>query len=253
MILLSLCAKGSFERYRFGEPRIIDTPFVGDAAIEELQAASTGRRMLFLIHGFNSDQDGAIASYRIIEQELKNHGLLGPGGRYDDVCGVLWPGSVPVGYWIAEHRAAVAGGQLSEILGQLKCASINIETHSLGARVAMGVLEADCPTIREVILTAPAIDNNAIDTGTKWGGLIISKVGRVLVCYSSRDSVLSGAYRWFGSVFHGGIGGHQGLGCTGPDKAELPGNVRLCDGSQYIPDHSAWRSADKFYGCWGGL
>ncbi len=257
MILLSICKPGIGARYAFDDPRIIDTEYVGQAAISYLQEHCNGRRIIIFTHGYNSDRTGAIESYRIIEQKLKDRGLLGPLGRYDDAVGLLWPSSFSAGYWIAEGRATQAGGKLFDIFEQLKCASISIETHSLGARVAMGFLSKGVNLISDLILTAPAIDYESLECGTVWGDKVRVMVGKALVCYSTQDQVLSQIYRGFGSLARHPwppFKGDSALGCVGPsDPAKLPGNVALCDGSAYIPDHSAWRSADQFYERWSKL
>ncbi len=255
MILLSLCEPGIGARYRFSDPRILDDPKgAGDLWKSRLYDQTVGRRRLFLVHGFNSDQTGAIESYRIIEQKLKDHGILGPGGSYDDVCGVLWPGSIPVGYWIAEARASTAGAKLAGIVKELQPVCVSIETHSLGARVAMGLLEAAYVPLQDLILTAPAIDYESLEYGTAWSDKVRTQVHQALICFSTQDKVLSQIYRGFGSWWRHPFKGDSALGCVGPsDRTKLPHNIKLCDGSAYIPDHSAWRSADPFYECWSKL
>ncbi len=158
------------------------------------------RKVDILIHGYKNSFLGADKAYRKIDQNLEDYGIHG------ERIGFFWPGSwAALGFSIAEVRANKSGVLLAELIDFLSTvckATVTIETHSLGARVALTALKnLKSDPVSRVILTAPAVDADCFLPGKEFAG-IGSKVkdAPIQVLHSVNDSVLKVAYppaNWF--------------------------------------------------------
>ena len=193
-----------------------------------------GKKVLVLVHGFNvSDPDDAYATV-----------ALTIGHMYDYVVGVHWPGSrVPLFFRLAQRRADKAGQLLASALRHID-ATFDIEGHSLGCHVTLEALKY-LTTVRNVILAAPAVDNEVLQRGYEYEECMDS-VSSCLVAYSRFDSVLAKAYRladW-----------DNALGLTGPEDATLCAKTIIpFDCSAFVKAHSDYKKAEQFYAKWLSL
>lgn len=109
---------------------------------------------------------------------------------------VLVAAGVAANPWsVASARAEMTGGTLGVILGRLDQEGCVLIGHSLGGRVAAGAAQvlgsgADLPRLESVHLLGAALDSSG-----DWRALAESTTEGVFNYYSSRDKVLSVAYR----------------------------------------------------------
>lgn len=204
----------------------------GDVSIGELQNQCRGQQVDILIHGYRNEFDSALAAYISMNASLSDAGI--PGQR----IGFFWCGSwAKLGFTFAVLRtkkAAVELKRLTDALNDAGC-TVNVETHSLGARVALQALKIGARFDR-LILTAPAVDADCLALGGEFGNCI-RRVRQATVMWSARDSVLRWAY-WVASGFR------KALGLVGP--APNPG-VRSRDLTLEVSEHSAYKSVPAVY------
>lgn len=193
-----------------------------------------GRRVLVLIHGFNVTD--ALDAYARIGLHVCTW--------YDAIIGVTWPGSaLAFGFWWAARRADQAGRMLAETLGTIR-ATIDIEAHSLGCRVALEAMRQGA-ACRSLILAAPAVDDEWIEKGERYGEGV-SGVQRVLVAHSRADGVLRYAYKLAGL--------DTALGQNGPRmNGQVPRNVRSVDLTASVASHGDYKRDPEFYSAWRDL
>jgi esterase/lipase superfamily enzyme len=195
----------------------------------------TGRRVLALIHGYRVAH--AYDAYREIARNI--------GDLYDVIVGVSWPGSRPLlGFWWACQRSGKAGELLAAALRPLQAASIDLEGHSLGCRVALETVRCGLP-VRDVILAAPAVDDESIEIGERYGERLAA-CRRVVVGYSSHDEALAYGYRM--------LRWDKALGLHGPRRnAWLPDCVRAVDCAADVADHGDYKRSATFYAAWRSI
>lgn len=228
---------------RFGPPMLAvgDKLHIGNDAIAELRSRCDGERVLVLIHGYNSDVTEARAAY----QDIEGHVL----DWYTVVVRCYLPLSrwVP-GFWQAWGRADDGGALLRSIFDGLPAASIDVETHSLGARVWAWMFSGAAPVAgqwRNAILTGAAIPQLSLDLGGGKYYRATQNFVRVLVAHSEHDSALKG-YEW------ATLRTVRCLGLRGPTPQSAP-CVRGFDCSPTVPNHGGYRHSAQLYGAWKGL
>jgi hypothetical protein len=192
--------RGLTSRFRFGTPVLKfgtlahgGEVHIGKGGFPPLN----GKKVLLMISGFNNSAMEAERSYLQILDQLQLREI----GDYDIVIGLLWPGHEALGFGLAEMAADKAGRMLWEVLGGHK-AIIDVETHSLGARVILqammhGIWSHNEIAVRNLILTSPAIPADSLDIryGKYWEA--VGHTYRTLVAYSRRDPVLKVWYhKW---------------------------------------------------------
>lgn len=187
-----------------------------------------GSRVLILIHGYRTDKESIQSAYTEIANRMAAH--------YDHVIGFVWPGGwARIGFWpsrIRAERSADALYGLLKFLTRLRC-TVDIQTHSLGALVA---LRTPLTTVRNLLLTAPAVDDTELENAPGC---------RVLVYHSRLDPVLKYWYRLSRFGLHGA------LGLKGPrDPERVPQNVQMIDCSASVGEHGGYRKSDAFYAHW---
>lgn len=194
-----------------------------------------GKRVLVLVHGYRVTD--ALDAYARIAIHM--------GGMYDEVVGVLWPGSrILLGYLLAQWRAIGAGERLAAALQPIR-ATLDIEGHSLGCRVAMEALRAGGIYPRNVILTAAAVDNESLQRGERYGAACAA-AHQIVVAHSRRDDVLRTAYT-LGSW-------DRALGLCGPQcRTKLPSNVQCLDLTDQIGGHSDYKRCAGLFSAWRAL
>lgn len=190
-----------------------------------------------LIHGYHTDEHGAQQSYETIARCM-------PDLRF---CGYLWPGGViAIDFPLAVIRAKDAGARLRDVLnGTVTAKPIDVQTHSLGARVALEALKYGAGIqIRHLILSAPAVDDDSLNVGGEFAGALDNCVS-INVFYSRRDPVLAKDYP-LGTLFR-----EQALGLNGP---KIPrARLRAFDCSAVVDSHSGYRSAPQYFQAWRSI
>lgn len=251
MKLLSFRANWSSELF-VGEPLYRDDSgqVYGDgaSAVDRLGGDVKGKRILFLIHGYNVNYAGVIAAYCEVEANLRKYRLLGPEAKYQDLVGVLWPGHTALGFAPAIYSANRTGDRLAAVLAQLRGCRITLETHSLGARVALQA--ARVLRLEQLILTSPAVSDTCFEPGREFSSQYARSVD---VCYSQNDPVLGVWYRGFEWIAAAATlsSGSMALGLTGPaDPRKCPPAIHAEDFSGYIRTHGGWASCAAFYRYW---
>jgi len=240
---------------------IRNVPLVGNGVevpMTEVELASKidGRRILLLIHGYNNERDEIRGAYERIAREMDARGLVGDNAAYHEILGIVWPGGkLGVSYAPAKLRANAMSDAFFARLRWMtaRAAAVDINTHSLGARVALKALQNATPDepigstpnaikIRNLWLTGPALDDESIERGYKFFAATRA-VERVHVIHSREDEVLR-------YLFPFGDGG-RALGYQGPFRpqriADHSPNVRIVDGSQVVGDHSAYRKSPEIF------
>ena len=220
--------------------------------LDEVSTAITGRRVCLLIHGFNTTLKSVLRAYAELQEGVRQAGLLNSNG-YELVMGLAWPGwdSAP-GYLPARGSANRAGLLLRKLLQQLQpaAAAIDVQTHSLGARVALSALRAaKTELVCNLLLSAPAVDRGILAKGRMFHNSL-KACQRCLVYYSRRDKVFRHSFP-LGDLADGI---QQALGLAGPQnpKAVLRQhpNLYLVDASTVISDHSGYRHSASYFAHW---
>ncbi len=200
-------------------------------------ALCAGKRVLVIWHGYRVEEPTR-AYLRILSRV---------GHLYDVVVFGFWPGSdLMLGFWMAKRRAMRAGQMAAAALGPIShvAAALDVEGHSLGCRVTLESLACGL-SVRNCILAAPAVDDESIQRGERYG-YAVDRAKSVLVAYSSRDDVLGGAY-YVGSL-------DRALGLHGAqDRAWCAPHVRFVDCSATADGHSAYKGDPTFLDAWEAL
>jgi len=213
--------------------RISDT---GEAITKgQLQDMLAGRQVDIFVHGYRNEFEGAANAYNTLSTQLDGKGMTDSAR-----IGFFWPGSwARVGFSMAVARAKRAGLELAELIDYLKLAGckVTVETHSLGARVALCALK-EGPSVDCLILTAPAVDYDSLALSGEFQNAVY-KAGKFTVMHSKRDSVLKFAYRalnWFTPA----------LGLVGPESPK-PLRVAVRDMTAVVDNHGAYKDVDAVF------
>lgn len=187
-----------------------------------------GDRVCILIHGYRSDFYGIQHSYSSIFNRI--------GRNYEHVIGFIWPGGWSrISFWTSGRRARASSEPLERLVMELsdKQAVVDIQTHSLGAEVALGVDSY----VRNILLTAPAVGAmRVLDTNYQ-------PCKRMVIYFSRYDPVLKVWYR----VSKFGFG--RALGLRPIVRADYP-NLRFVDCSNIIHDHGGYRKSQLVMEHW---
>ena len=211
-----------------------------------------GKNILLLVHGYNVKTKSVVEGYGQVVGNLSHEGMLAPTlGGYDEVIGFLWPGGcTPIGFIWDAFRAGTAGKHLRQALGTLAetAASVDLQVHSLGARVALEALRGGTVRVRNLLMAGPAVDNESIQIGETYE-TSCRACERVAVFYSNNDKVLRFAYR-LGDAPEC----DRALGACGPEEAsKITPNTHLFDCSPFVHSHGGYRKAPEMYNFWREL
>jgi esterase/lipase superfamily enzyme len=222
---------------------------VSQAAILD---GATNKHVLILVHGFNNPIENVTKAYWELVSALDQPGLNGPTG-YGLIVGFTWPGArTPFGYFGAGPKATRSAPFLRELINALRpvALSVDVETHSLGARVALKALVEPKKTfVDNLLLTAPAIDNNILEPNETFFDSV-SSCNRCFVYFSKKDPVLKGGF-WIGDILDGI---HSALGLRGPRSKAITldktPNVYVVDCTARVSSHGGYRKTSQFYEHW---
>lgn len=202
-----------------------------------------GKSILTLIHGYNNEFEDIVRAYGMIQSKV--HENLDEW--YDEVVGFTWPGGDSrLDWYEPKRRAGVVAPRLAQLISLAgpEIENIDLMSHSLGARVALGALNIVEPSaVRANFLTASAVDNEDIEIEEKYFYAVKSGAIESIVFHSKRDGVLKSAYRiaeW-----------DNPLGLFGPEDPwsvmeHLP-NVFVGNCKNIISGHGEYKTSDEIY------
>ena len=242
---------GAENRYRnYTNP--LDPSAFAELTLTELLAKAKDKHVCILVHGFKTPMAGVTNAYWEIVERMNTNGVFGPAG-YGLVIGFTWPGKLTAaGYVLALATATKAAPFLLELVNQLRgeAHSVDVQTHSLGARVALTALKSPKKVfVDNLIMSAPAVDNHLLEPDEKFFAAMES-CNRCLVYHSKQDAVL-GTFL-LADVFDGF---HKALGRGGPRSKsitlEKTPNVYVVDCTTRVKkDHSGYRKTDEYFIHW---
>lgn len=219
--------------------------------LQNLQNRLANRRVCVLVHGYNTRLPGALKAFGEVERHL-----AASTPKYDQILGFIWPGgSLGISYPLARSRANKSAPLFAQFLREIlpAAAVVDVQTHSLGARVGLGALrEAKAPSIRHLLLAAPAVDSSILRPGRRFHDSL-KNARRCFVFHSIHDDVLKKAYP-LGDAADGiapalGLKGPMGRAIT----LEKCPNVHVVDCRNHIHGHSDYRSTPAYYDFWHRL
>lgn len=237
---------GPDQFWDIGIRRGLETSRTNIDRLSPIQEAVAGKRVLLLVHGYNNEFDDIVRAYDLVDSQSSR--LM--QGKYDLVIGYTWPGGDNrFEYFSAKTRAGAIAPRFSENLRQLhqrstRPKSLDVMTHSMGARVALEALKhlTTRNVIRNLILLASAVDNESIERNEEYFSAN-SKPSNSFVFHSRHDQVLSVAYRI--AEFD------RALGLHGPEN---PGdiiahsrNTRVVNCKRVIKSHGDYKGEDEVY------
>ena len=223
-----------------------------DLTKDEFLAQAASKHVCILVHGYNNPMENVMNAYWGLVQSMRDTQLIGPN-CYGLVVGFAWPGfqSAP-GFFPALKNAKKSGPFLSDLINDLGTVaqSIDIQTHSLGARVALTALSNPKKVLIENLITsAPAVDNDILETDRDFFASLNS-CKRCFIYHSKHDSALKFGFK-FGDIFDGI---HDALGLTGPANKEKTlkdnPNLYVVDCSGRVKDHGGYRNVPQYYEHW---
>jgi hypothetical protein len=221
-------------------------PVSKDAFLQEVQ----GKRLTVLVHGYNNEERDVVESYRTIDTQMRTLGFLGgSAAQYDGLVGFAWPGGAAgISFPFARMRAGESASRFASLLAELRSASalIDLNTHSLGAHVALEALRSGAPQIvRNAWNFASAVDNESIEEGERYFQAS-RRCDTFYVFHSKNDPVLRVWYR-VGDLFDF----DTALGYSGPeDPGDIMShspNVRVINCKDVVSSHGGYRSAGQVW------
>ena len=240
--------KNLYRHYSQFPPR----PHFVSTTLANLQSAALNRHVCILVHGYNNTLTNVLDAYQELYSNLGAYGLLNSGG-YGLVIGFTWPGwQSALGFLAARAAANRAGTYLHQLITGLRPAalSVDVQTHSLGARVVLAALKIAPPIfVDNLLLSAAAVDHSVFRPGREFHSTLTA-CNRCWVYFSRRDSVLKKAYPV--ADFVDGI--QKALGLAGPQSphhalAQHP-NLYPVDCTAHVAQHGDYRKTPAYYAHW---
>jgi esterase/lipase superfamily enzyme len=229
-------------------PNLKNTDLFTELDMDNLMAQAMGKHVLVLVHGFRSPLKNVADAYDTLLKQLVQSGLMGHP-HYELVLGFTWPGfTTRLGFFAAMPSASRSAGYFRQLLVRLcrSAKTVDVQTHSLGARVALQALSATDEVYADnLMLTAPAVDNECLEPQKEFHE-VLDNCRRCLVYHSAKDNVLKVGYTFAGL--------NRALGLRGPEhpdviKAHCPG-VIVVDCSGVVKSHGGYRHAGALYSHW---
>jgi esterase/lipase superfamily enzyme len=254
-MLLVSCRKDFWSATEFSKANEVRRVDLSSGAGEVVESSDflerlAGRRVTVLVHGYNNEELDVLRSYATIESEMRLLRFLGvPAAPYDAVVGFAWPGgALGVSFPFARQRAAEAAPRFARLLADLRSAgaSIDLNTHSLGAHVAFEALRTATPrAVRNAWNFASTVDNESIEFRERYYPSA-RHCDRFFVFHSKNDPVLRVWYR-VGDLFDF----DTALGYSGPeDPAAIINhspNVRVINCKEVVRSHGGYRSCGQVW------
>jgi esterase/lipase superfamily enzyme len=215
---------------------------------------ATNKHVCILVHGYNNEVPEVMSAYWKIVTQMVDTGVTGANG-YGLVIGFTWPGfASKAGYFTATGNARKAGAFLADLIQSVRAVAhtVDVQTHSLGARVALTALKDPKKIfVDNVMLSAPAVDNHVLEPDEDFFAATHS-CNRLFVYHSRHDGALK-------AFFMGDItdGINRALGLRGPRRkavtlAKTP-NVYVVDCSLRVKGHSEYKNTKQYFEHWNGV
>ncbi len=220
-----------------------------DSTINEFSDQSSfiqhisGKKVLILVHGYNNEQGDVHDAYAVIENKVQQH----MNNEYDFILGYSWPGGDKgLEWWASKKRANSVARRFRFLLQALSqtATSIDIMSHSLGARVVLKALKQvqEVKIVRNYFCTAAAVDNEVLEKNEEFSESI-DKAEAIFVFHSNKDGVLSLSYR-IAEL-------DRALGLSGPeDKAYIQNktkNIYVANCKYRVDSHGEYKRSDHIY------
>lgn len=254
-MIIASCRK-YFDSNRFlaADLRYRDVSAAADApdlTLAGLRIQARNRHVCILVHGYGNPLPDVVAAYAELHAGMKAAGVVGPA-NYGLVVGFTWPGWRGPAFPIARAAANKAGRHLRRLVERLRPAalSIDVQTHSLGARVALAALTPPGGIfVDNLLLAAPAVDRTLLESGREFHAAL-DACNRCFVYHSRRDAVLRKFYP-LGDAADGIV---HALGLNGPRRPAAAfrqhPNLYVVDCTACVPDHGAYRQAAPWHAHW---
>lgn len=221
-----------------------------------LRAAVARQHVCILVHGFNNKYAELLEAYRSMQAEMQARGLIGKDG-YGLVIGFAWPscGDSKVPRPLTEFKKALKSADaceafLNRLIRNVRAGakSVDVQTHSLGARVALRALLDIELFVDNLLLSAPAVPHDVFEP-RKVFHESLDNCGRCYVYHSKRDDVLRYTY----PIGENGLL-QKALGYGGPANKqktlEKTPNVYVMNAQKCVNAHSGYRKAVVYYHHW---
>ncbi len=210
-----------------------------------------GKHILILIHGFRNSLPDVLDSYQRLLKGLKENLLLSNTG-YGLVLGFSWPGfETSLGFFPAVPFANRSAGFFRSLLelASRNARTVDVQTHSLGARVALQALAGGTEGfIDNLMLTAPAVDDEVLEPRQELNRALLG-CRRCLVYHSERDKTLKIAFRIAGAPEF-----DKALGWKGPQRPNIIERdcreVFVVDCKNAVGSHGGYRTSGAYYEHW---
>jgi len=218
-----------------------------DGSRDGMLKIASKKKVLVLVHGFNSDWEDVIESYFDLAVGIDHL------KHYDQIIGFMWPGGDHAwDYRDAARRTKAVGRRLLHLLEDLRGrdAEVDLLGHSMGCRVILNALdgwtfkaERTELLVKRVFLTAPAVDDEDLEEGEKYYKAT-KCAEKVVVFFSRKDRmVLCWAFK---------LGEPNDTGCAlgfrGPeDLLGCAKNVSAVNCKRAVGGHNKYKNAPEFY------
>ncbi len=209
--------------------------------------ALTGKKVLLVVHGYNTDAKSAKASYRLVYDQVVK--LQDSDGQdfYDTVIGYLWPGYAnSMEYFAARKHAEALSQRMRHNLSLLSstAAQVDIMAHSMGNRLILEALDyAFAPYKKNLVQNfysfAAAVNDQSIEKKHSFYRST-QNCQDVYVFHSNRDDVLK---LFYPIAEHEEALGYEGIG----HLAMLPHNIQFIDCSSVVSGHGEYFAAPSLY------
>lgn len=209
---------------------------------EEFINRLRNRRVLFLIHGYNNEEDDVVRAYDIIERNVSAY----LGNMYDEIVGYTWPGGDDrFDYYSAKTRSGAVAPRVRRWLRDIVyvAQALDIMDHSMGTRVSLTALrDPRASRVRNLFNMASAVDNECIQRREKYYPAT-QNCETLYVFHSKNDDVLRTAYvfaHW-----------DRALGYNGPEDPaaiiEHSPNVKVVNCKNVIQEHGDYKYSEEIY------
>jgi pimeloyl-ACP methyl ester carboxylesterase len=246
-VLTTSCRRGFNDPYFVGSANLYRDADGKELTEEQVLEECFGKRILFLLHGYRSEIDAPY--YAPVLEGMRQYGIA---DYYDLVIEGLWAGGkLRSEYPLSRGRAHHSAKLVSDLTSQIwrTAAYLDVQTHSLGARVALEALDRRLNKWRNLFLLAPAVADDSIQEGEDYGLLIDAWTLNTHVFYSKRDREVLEFLFPIGEALTGHL--EMALGYHGAeDSKKLPVNVTQHDCTSFIGGHSAYRVSPEFHALW---
>lgn len=200
------------------------------------------KNICILVHGYNNEYFEVNDAYQIMENNIHNK----LSDTYQKIIGYSWPGGDQRLDWFnAQSRANAVARRFRHFLESIrpKAKSIDLISHSLGARVSLKALkESQGTLIDNYYCMAGAVDNESLEHGKEFFESRTS-AKKIYVLHSAKDGVLATAYR--AAEFD------NALGLFGPeDKSAVEAtesNIYVANCKRVIENHGGYKRSKAVF------